>query len=462
MKSKYLILGAGPTGLAAACRLKELGEDFLILEGSGVSTGLCRSYKTPEGFIFDTAGHIVFSKRPRYYEFLESLGVKMKKHKRNTYIWLYDKWVPYPLQNNIGYFPTDKAVDALLDLALIGADKRVDRGVDRSTFGKYLLSAFGTTLCRDFLLPYNSKVWSTHPSMMSTSWMGDRVSTVDFRSAMSAALEKKVIDDWGPNNIFYYPEKGGFEDIFKKMESSLGEGKIHYNQLVTQVFPDSRQVLTVSGEKYDYDILISTIPLDYLMNNLIQENGANYPDMIRRSKDLRHNEVVGVGIGYKPNKFNPELESRQPVCWLYFPQPEIPFYRATQLSNYSKASAPEGTRSWLIEMSFEAGVSKEVIQQRVDSVIPSLKSIGLLFDEDEILCFDWHHHSYGYPVPTLERDSVLKAVLPRLESMGIYCRGRHGNWRYENGNSDHAVLQGLEVVDRLVQHKTEEVFNSSY
>lgn len=37
----------------------------------------------------------------------------------------------------------------------------------------------------------------------------------------------------------------------------------------------------------------------------------------------------------------------------------------------------------------------------------------------------------GYPIPTLERDGVLKQVLPKLQEMDIYSRGRFGSWKYE-------------------------------
>jgi hypothetical protein len=31
----------------------------------------------------------------------------------------------------------------------------------------------------------------------------------------------------------------------------------------------------------------------------------------------------------------------------------------------------------------------------------------------------------------------------------IYSRGRFGAWRYEIGNTDHSVMMGVEVADRL-------------
>ena len=57
---------------------------------------------------------------------------------------------------------------------------------------------------------------------------------------------------------------------------------------------------------------------------------------------------------------------------------------------------------------------------------------------------------YAYPVPTLGRDAALAAIQPRLEALGIFSRGRFGGWKYEVGNMDHSVMQGVELADRLV------------
>lgn len=56
----------------------------------------------------------------------------------------------------------------------------------------------------------------------------------------------------------------------------------------------------------------------------------------------------------------------------------------------------------------------------------------------------------GYPTPTLERDGVLKQLLPRLQELGIYSRGRFGSWKYEVGNQDHSFLLGVEAIDNIL------------
>jgi hypothetical protein len=63
---------------------------------------------------------------------------------------------------------------------------------------------------------------------------------------------------------------------------------------------------------------------------------------------------------------------------------------------------------------------------------------------------------YFYPVPTLTRDGALGEIQPYLMERDIYSRGRFGAWRYETSNMDHSVMQGVEVVDRLLlgEHET--------
>ena len=68
---KYLILGAGPAGLAVANRLKELGEtSFLVLEKEQEAGGLCRSTMVDGSPLDIGGGHILDVRRPRVDQFV--------------------------------------------------------------------------------------------------------------------------------------------------------------------------------------------------------------------------------------------------------------------------------------------------------------------------------------------------------------------------------------------------------
>lgn len=61
-KVKVLILGAGPTGLGAATRLNQRGvDDWLLVDAFEEAGGLACTDVTPEGFLFDMGGHVIFS-----------------------------------------------------------------------------------------------------------------------------------------------------------------------------------------------------------------------------------------------------------------------------------------------------------------------------------------------------------------------------------------------------------------
>ena len=64
---KVLIIGAGPTGLGAAKRIDDLRKQgmancsYLMVDAMEEPGGLASTDTTPEGFLFDVGGHVIFS-----------------------------------------------------------------------------------------------------------------------------------------------------------------------------------------------------------------------------------------------------------------------------------------------------------------------------------------------------------------------------------------------------------------
>ena len=99
MSERIVILGAGPTGLGAGYRLSQYSyNDWEIFERDDHVGGLASSYRDGHGFIWDHGGHVMFS----HYEYFDSLVEQMlagdyDEHMREAWIWLHDRFVPYPL-----------------------------------------------------------------------------------------------------------------------------------------------------------------------------------------------------------------------------------------------------------------------------------------------------------------------------------------------------------------------------
>jgi hypothetical protein len=100
--------------------------------------------------------------------------------------------------------------------------------------------------------------------------------------------------------------------------------------------------------------------------------------------------------------------------------------------------------------------------ERGDSLVEPVID-GLV--RNRLITRDQLHHVWhirlerGYPVPTLKREAALAAILPALEAVDLYSRGRFGAWRYEVSNQDHSFAQGVEVVDRWLKGSVERTLN---
>jgi hypothetical protein len=150
---------------------------------------------------------------------------------------------------------------------------------------------------------------------------------------------------------------------------------------------------------------------------------------------------------------------------MYFPEDNCPFYRVTYLSNYSPYMTPDKDRYYSLLCETSYSPFKPVDGTRiVDETIQGLVNAGLITDADrKDICDTWLYHAdYSYPTPSVERDAILSQVIPYLEQQGIYSRGRFGMWKYEVSNTDHTLMQGVELVNRLLQGEPEATIGIKY
>lgn len=79
--------------------------------------GLACTDVTPEGFLFDMGGHVIFSHYQYFDELLDtSVGSgpdKWNTLERVSYVWIKGRWVAYPFQNNISALDKEDQVTPL-------------------------------------------------------------------------------------------------------------------------------------------------------------------------------------------------------------------------------------------------------------------------------------------------------------------------------------------------------------
>ncbi len=456
---RIVIVGAGPTGLGAAYRLQELAhEDFTVLESSPHAGGLAASYTDDAGFTWDVGGHVMFSHYDYYDDlFNRFMGDGFTLNDRESWVRIMDRWIPYPFQNNVRHLPKQATFECLQ--GLIHAQlARKKNPLDAENFGEFIDLVFGEGIAKHFMRPYNFKVWAYPPEMMNKVWIGERVAVLDADRALKNVVLEQDDFGWGPNNRFKYPLKGGTGSFYKRIAKSLGS-RIRYDAKVIAIDSKRRVVRLADATEEPYDALITAMPVDVLLNDVVQDA----PESIRAtSSRLLHSAGHMVGIGIK-------RKCPSTKCWMYFPDDNCPFYRVTYLSNYSPYMTPNQTGdndthySLLCETSQSdcKPVDNDTI---IEDTIKGLENSGLLQpgERSDIVSTWYKRVEYSYPTPSVDRDEILSEVIPWLEDRGIYSRGRFGMWKYEVANTDHSLMQGVECVNRLLLDERETTIGIVY
>ena len=160
---------------------------------------------------------------------------------------------------------------------------------------------------------------------MQCEWLGERVATVDIKVALKNVIYRIEAGNWGPNATFRFPTWGGTGGIWKRVAALLPKERQFYNQSVVGLDAEAKTITLASGRTIRYNKLLSTMPVDYTLGMLGKPELSE--GMIYSST-----HVIGIGIrGDMPHGTK---------CWLYFPEDDCPFYRATVFSNYAKGNCP--------------------------------------------------------------------------------------------------------------------------
>jgi protoporphyrinogen oxidase len=441
---RIVILGAGPTGLGAAYRLHELGhQNFLVLEKNPYPGGLAASFADEKGFTWDIGGHVQFS----HYEYFDqvmdrAVGDAWVHHTRQSHIWICGCFIPYPFQNNLKYLPKEELVRCVRGLLRTFRDGRKDP----ANFREWILATFGEGVAELFLFPYNWKVWAHPLEMLSHRWVGERVAVVDVERVVENVILDRDDAAWGPNYTFRFPLRGGTGAIWAAVAREIPQARIRYEAEAVRIDPGRRVVQISTGEEVTYDVLISSLPLDVLARLASRER------WVRAARRLKFTTTHVVGVGVR-GRVPSELRTKN---WMYLPEGDCPFYRVTVFSNYSPNNVPIPGDYWSLLAEVSESEFKPVDRDRLlEEVVLGLRSTGLLPSGAEVVSLWVFTAPHGYPVPTVDRDSILDELLPALEREGIYSRGRFGAWKYEVGNQDHSFMQGVEVVDSILFRRPE-------
>uniref|UniRef100_A0A914M3Z2 Amine oxidase domain-containing protein n=1 Tax=Meloidogyne incognita TaxID=6306 RepID=A0A914M3Z2_MELIC len=468
---RIVCIGCAPTTLGFAYRLNEIIKEgiedvddieLIVLEKEMKPGGLSGTIRDEHGFLWDMGGHITFSHNFPYYEKATKEAIKEWNNlERNCMVdlnYLYGEsginLVPYPAQFAVPLFPEETKRKCLTELKQRYEDQQNISQSSPTDFESWVLHHFGPSILEIFFKPYTKKVWTVDTSKMSCSWVGTRVAKLPQEKLeelceMGKEELKKADFGWGPNTHFTFPKYGGTGAVWEKMEQMLPSKWFKYGTKVIKIDYNKKRLVYTNTEgrehRLSYDILINSGPIDLLVEQT----------KICTPLQLKHNKVIIVGVGLEL----PFTEFCQKFTWLYFPDPKVPFYRVTFFSRYGDVT-PDSSKYWSVMCDCalpcdDPATEEEIRDQAVEGLIRKT-----IIKREKIVSIFSITLPYGYPIPTIQRDSELSRCHSILEEYQIYSRGRFGGWKYEVSNQDHCFIQGKELCDRLVLGENEKLYKT--
>lgn len=401
MKMKYLILGAGPSGLTLANRLKQMGEtSFFVLEKEKEAGGLCRSTQV-DGSPFDIGGgHFLDVRRPKVNEFLFQFmpEEEWEKFDRDSRIAVNGDVISHPIEANIWQMKLENQVEYLKSIAVAVCNLKEEMPQE---FVSWIYWKLGDKIAENYMIPYNQKMFGEDLNQLGTYWL-EKLPNVSFEETLLSCLTKKAYGEQPGHAQFFYPKKYGYGELWLRMAEEI-KGQIKYDASVHAIDFDTNTVTTKEGETYSADVIISTIPwMEF----------AKITGMPQELKEkIGHLKYSSVQTAYFPDNLDTEAQ------WVYYPDPELSYHRILVRHNFCNGSK---------------GYWTECNSTRVDETTESTFQ---------------YMNQYAYPLNTIGKPEIMKELLEWAKTRRVYGLGRWGE--HQHYNSDLVVELALKMAEEL-------------
>lgn len=433
--AQFVVVGGGISGLAAACSLRKVGIEPVVLESCPSEGGLTRTVKI-DNFCFDYAGHLLHLseyRSPSEIPFANLSDTDWQRIDRRSFCLVDGELVTAPIQYNLRELK-DERLQACMESYY---SRPLPPQSNKGTFRDFLISGFGPYLSDLFLIPQNEKAWAIGLDRISLSASKRFFPMPDEDQVVSGATQGGL-ETSGYNSRFWYPRRGGIELLVSGLSKSVND--IHFLEEVNAVDIQGHKLVTKKGNSFKWDILISSIPLKRLCEI------TNDRELNDRSKNLSHSSTIVINIGLR----KPMPEALGKVHWVYIPGKELPFYRVGIFSNISREVCPEDCAAMYVEIGVAAedSGSINVSSSIVSRSMKALSDLGWI-DLDSVVCVACYRIPCAYVHFTPERELYLPKILDRLNSFNIYPIGRYGLWDYMS--MEDSILSGMRTVEQVTK-----------
>lgn len=468
MKKKYwtIIVGGGPSGMAAALELYRAKKDFILIEKCSAIGGLSKTliFKEKElEFRTDIGPHRFYTKNDHIDKLVKGLTQeKLLVVKRSTRQFIDGKFFDYPINSkqilkNLGIMMvTHIIVDYFLSVIKYRLLKK-----PIITFYDYAVANFGKTLANFNIINYTEKIWGMPTNSLSADWAKHRIKGLSLLSVIKKIVEDNLFIKSKSEiktlvETFFYPEIGaGF--IYEQIRNNIERGgyDILLNRYPTKIIHDNYQIkaiqLNVNG---DSEV---SIGLEYLIESITITDFLNllYPSppkhILEAASKLHYRSQVYLFLTIDLPKITEDQ-------WIYFPDKDVPFARISEMKNFSCSMSPLNKTSLLVEFfcNREDKMYNLEKEELFELVLPYLERYGFFKRKDVRKYYKFKGYK-DYPIYDLTYQSNLETIKRYLDAFeNLYYIGRPG--RFEYTSQDQSIEMGVNATKSIINKYENKIY----
>lgn len=420
LKTKYLIIGAGISGLTFANYAKK---DYLIVEKEKEVGGYCRTIKR-NGYVWDYAGHFFhFNTEEFKKKFLNEMSKdEIIYNDKCTKILYKNNFIDFPFQTNIHQLEKQEFIDCLYDLFNKEEKDHYDNFLDM-LYGK-----FGKSIVEKFLKPYNEKLYAVDLTNLDVDAMGRFFPYAD-KEAIIKNMKNSKINSY--NASFLYP-KNGAASFINILYNGLDKKNVLLNTKVEELDLKNKKAKLSNGDEVEFNYLINTMPLNHFLKLI-----DGHDDLLQ---EMSYNKVLVFNLGF---------DKSSPLCkkehWLYIPSKECNFYRCGFYNNI----LGEEKLSMYIEIGYNKDdeITDEEINRQLDLTIKNLKEFNIINDDITLVDHEVIIMDPAYVHIETKTTKKIDKLKEELSKKNVYTIGRYGAWIYNS--MEDSMLKAKELAEKL-------------